>query len=439
MRFFCAKVSVALPKIAMCRHAELQRPVEAALVGHQHRAVAGPASPEQRHQLGGVGELGHPLRVHEAGRLDDRQPGGEQAADELGLDLGRDQRLLVLQAVARADLVDRDPLGHRRDRRGVAGTTVGVRIRPLLVRRSSSGSTTNSRAPSATWSPAAASTAVDGAGERRLERQLHLHRLHHAEHVALGHDLAGLDAHVEHGAGHRRERSCRRRRRRAWSAKTSGRSKTNRWPWWTTSTMCGCDVDDRPLATAVDVEHARRAARRGDLRATGVVVDPAAGPVDQHRLGRARPRSAPGRRPSASRRPGTGARRPCSATSIAWIQAAKTPGQVARSGAGTVVLVEPGGVDGRVAELVARGQRPQEAGVGGEPEDRGVVEGGDQRPAGGLAVGAVDDDLAEHRVVRRADDLAALERVRRPGRRAGQRTSVAVPACGRKPPKESSA
>ena len=63
-------------------------------------------------------------------------------------------------------------------------------------------------------------------------------------------------------------------------------------------------------------------------------------------------------------------------------------------------------------------QRPQEAGVGGQPEDGGLVERVDQRPAGRLAVGAVRDHLAEHRVVRRAHDLAALQRVVDPRRRS---------------------
>ena len=102
-------------------------------------------------------------------------------------------------------------------------------------------------------------------------------------------------------------------------------------------------------------------------------------------------------------------------------------------------VVQPGGVDGRVAELVGRGEHPQEADVGGEAEHGGLVERRDQRAARRLAVAAVGDHLAQHRVVRRGDDLPALEGVRRPARPRGQRTSVAVPACGRNPPKESSA
>ena len=100
-----------------------------------------------------------------------------------------------------------------------------------------------------------------------------------------------------------------------------------------------------------------------------------------------------------------------------------------------LVAVEPGGVDGGVAELVARGQRPQEADVGGEAEDGGLVERGDQRPAGLLAGRAVGDDLAEHRVVRRAHDLPGLERVVDPDTGAARPPDdgVAVPAWGRKP------
>ena len=98
--------------------AELEGAVESAFVRHQHgQLLAGLAElalDQQAHQLGGVGQLGHPLGVHEAGGLDDGQAGGEQAPDELGLRLDRDDALLVLQAVARADLVDRDRgLGQR--------------------------------------------------------------------------------------------------------------------------------------------------------------------------------------------------------------------------------------------------------------------------------------------------------------------------------------
>ena len=76
------------------------------------------------------------------------------------------------------------------------------------------------------------------------------------------------------------------------------------------------------------------------------------------------------------------------------------------------------------------------------PEDRGGVERLDQRAPGGLAVGSVRDHLAEHGVVRRGDGLPGLEGVvdaDAVSPPAGHRTMLAVPACGRKPPKLSSA
>ena len=93
---------------------QLEGAVEPALVGDQHRELTALVA-EDLHQLCGVGELGHPLRVDEAGGLDDGEPRRHQPPDELGLDLGRHQRLLVLQAVPRADLVDRHPLREPRD------------------------------------------------------------------------------------------------------------------------------------------------------------------------------------------------------------------------------------------------------------------------------------------------------------------------------------
>ena len=93
-------------------------------LGVQHIAIFGSATEtfarknlnrsldEHRHQVGGVRELGDPLRVDEAGRLDHGQAGGDETAYELALVLGRDDRLLVLEAVAGADLVDRDALGE---------------------------------------------------------------------------------------------------------------------------------------------------------------------------------------------------------------------------------------------------------------------------------------------------------------------------------------
>ena len=184
---------------------------------------------------------------------------------------------------------------------------------------------------------------------------------------------------------------------------TSGRSKTNRWPWWTTST--------RSCRTAAPAPRAPAGRPRVDRL---VELD-----HDRRRLGR---RSGTRRTRTARSPRGRGGRPPT--------PRARAPG--AGSGGCELVVVEPGGVDGRVAELVARDQGAQEAGVGGEPEDRGVVERGDQCLPGRLAVGSVGDHLAEHRVVRRGHDLPALERLvdRATPARPLHDTSPCRPAAG---------
>jgi hypothetical protein len=88
----------------------LQGAVQAALVRHQYGCPDAGRQIDPGQQFGGVGELGHPLGVDEAGGLDRGQPGRGQPVDELGLDLEVDDRVLVLQPVARPDLVDRHPL-----------------------------------------------------------------------------------------------------------------------------------------------------------------------------------------------------------------------------------------------------------------------------------------------------------------------------------------
>ena len=84
-----------------------ERAVEAALVGHQHRTLPPkPLLAEQAEQLLGVGELGDPARVDERRGLEDARPGSGKPTDELGLDRGGHDGRLVLQAVARPDLVE---------------------------------------------------------------------------------------------------------------------------------------------------------------------------------------------------------------------------------------------------------------------------------------------------------------------------------------------
>ena len=102
LRLRWAKVSVALPKIAMWRQpssSARSRPRSLGTSTGRSLPVSPPLRDESsaRRRRPAAG----PMRVHEAGGLDDRQPGREQPADELGLGLHRDDALLVLQAVAR--------------------------------------------------------------------------------------------------------------------------------------------------------------------------------------------------------------------------------------------------------------------------------------------------------------------------------------------------
>ena len=271
----------------------------------------------------------------------------------------------------------------------------------------------------------------DTSGERRLERQLHLHRLQHAERLAFGDLGASRDIDREHGAGHRREQA----------AVASGRTMV--------AEHVG-SVEDEPLTPEDDLDgvgadesdamvgHAVERKSQLDVRARNVGTrqfghpDPVDGvgtnrhhlvelDVDRGRVAAQAPAVVVER---AAVRVGSRCRRP------------------GREHAGNVtirlrdfVVVEPGRVDGAVTELVARRQRAQEPCVGGQAEDRRVVQGGDERTAGGLAIGPMGDHLAEHRVVRRAHDLSTLEgrvdaypRIRNSRLALSPTTNVAVPA-----------
>ena len=113
------------------------------------------------------------------------RPGGAQAIDERDLVGGRDERRLVLQAVARADFVDRArfigmPLRHS------SSTSIVARLHELAF------------------------GAVDGADDavaRRADGQLHLHGLEHDERVAGLARGRRVAPHPHDGRGHRR-REC---------------------------------------------------------------------------------------------------------------------------------------------------------------------------------------------------------------------------------------
>ena len=185
-----AKVSVALPKIAMWRQpSRAPGPGPRSLGTSTGRSLALAPRAAAISWLG-VGELGHPP----AGARSwwPRRPAGPRrasAADELGLDSTRDDALLVLQPVARADLVDgdtrrgklgrghrRSPARPRRGRRRASTCSPTVRRSTAVTSRangarggrapSSSPPARRAAGPCSTRSPSATSTArqVPGIG-----------------------------------------------------------------------------------------------------------------------------------------------------------------------------------------------------------------------------------------------------------------------------------
>ena len=284
---------------------------------------------------------------------------------------------------------------------------MGVRIRPPASR----GATRNSRAPSATWSPTPAPTSVTVPANGALSASsiFIASSAPSTSPSATAWPSSTRTSSTVPGIGARIAPSLTSR---AWSPKTSGRSKTWRWPWCTTSTLWAPTLTTA-RCRAPSMPSTDRVVLGGELLHGGL-LDQAARPVHQHRpVELDHHRGRLGAQP-----PAVGAER-VPAAGVLGPDERRGPRRDHPGGPrrrlGDRVPVQPRGVDRGVAELLARGQRAQEPGVGGQAQDRGVVEGGDQRLAGRLAVGAAGDHLAEHRVVRRADDLAALQRLVHPG------------------------
>ena len=127
-----------------------------------------------------VGHLRHPLRADEARDLDMAEAAAGQEVDERDLLRRRDRPRLVLQPVARADLVDRHAITHPRAP-APAGACRRSPARPprpapraILPSRGAVSacsifiaSSTTSTSPRATIAPAAAASCFDQPGHRR--------------------------------------------------------------------------------------------------------------------------------------------------------------------------------------------------------------------------------------------------------------------------------
>src|SRR5690606_22043166 len=150
-------------------------------VGNQYRVMHARSAGDAGIDLGGVGQLRHPLRADEAGRLDAPQPGGGEAVDQGDLVGGGDRRLLVLQPVARADLDDADRRLHAASAFSSATSTASASMKSPAAARTSAtvpargafklssifiASITISSWPASTTSPAAtrATTTRPGIG-----------------------------------------------------------------------------------------------------------------------------------------------------------------------------------------------------------------------------------------------------------------------------------
>ena len=183
---------MALPKIATWRQpssSARSRPRSLGTSTGRSPRVS-PSSSKRVHQVGGVGQLGHPLRVHEAGRLDDRAA-RPRAAGWTNSALASTGTSPSRSAGRRADRPRRsvDAVGQRAQpssrppppRRAAAPAPPARRpwhrprsTVPAKGALSASSifiaSSTPSRCPSATASPSATSTAstVPGIGAVRL-------------------------------------------------------------------------------------------------------------------------------------------------------------------------------------------------------------------------------------------------------------------------------
>ena len=191
-----------------------------------------------------------------------------------------------------------------------------------------------------------------------------------------------------------------------WSPITSGRSKTNRCPASATSAVCGCALTTALTRAAVDEEgeHVVGAPELADVVRSRAGRDPARRPVDDDQLVQLDPLGAGG---APSRNPSAWKGCPLSVNEviIAWVQATRIARQLVvgrrqrrrrrseRSSQAVSISLS------RNASLAASARRKPVLVV--RPRMLVSSRAADQGLAGALAVGAVDDHLAEHRVVGR--------------------------------------
>ena len=191
------------------------------------------------------------------------------------------------------------------------------------------------------------------------------------------------------------------------------RSSPSACAWWTSSAVASVTRQVQPSRREPAVRREREARRRTRASSSQHDVERLAA-VDA----RASSRTARARRRGASRRGARTGRRRRARRARARRRRGRPARRSSGGSAGSRRPIRPGVHLARAHVLVGE-QRAQEAGVGGQAEDRGVGQRAVQPRQRGRAVRAVRDHLGDHRVVVGADDRCRSRSRRRRARRPG--------------------
>ena len=367
LRFFFANVSVALPKIATCVQPAASARSSPRSLGTSTGSGTGPSSGSRATSSSASASCGTHFGWTKLVASTIGSPAATSRCDELGLDVERHDRALVLQPVARPDLVDRHP------RRAATGRAPRPAGQASVSRWGLDG---EQQVPLLHLLAGGCADVGDDAVVRGGERELHLHRLERAEVLTSGDDVALGDVDRQDGGRHRGGDVGITRSGEVATAHRVGRDEQPRL------TLPG----HRDAARGVAVPQGRG---RTAVASTQWVTPSAS------MTGTSRGAGAPESRQPSPIANGDPVRSTAGAGEDVGTDEQGFGRQLGRRQQGFGgVAVEPPGVDGAFGELRRAHQAAHEPQVRLHAEDGRVVECVEHQQPGGLAVGAVHDDLA---------------------------------------------